>query len=1063
MSRSLWRPSVVAALATALAGARVGAQQAVIVSGHITSGGAALSGVRVAIDELKIERTTDGEGRYSFVVPSSAVRGQRVKITASLRNRRGVYVPKTATIQLVGRPVTQDFDLALALDEQVVAERDTTRPAATTTAAPRVQATFGLGDSVSADRLDGRVDIADAAVGRVAGLVVAPATRVGGSSLITFRGPRSFLMPSQPLVIVDGIPVDNTVFTSTSQRFGRGGFDYGSALSDLDVGAVASVKVLSAGAASVRYGSLGANGVIDVTTRTVEGGERFAVSAAQQFENISVVRLPDFQNSYGQGLNGKFEFFNGRGGGINDSVAQSWGPALDGSAVSQASYTTPAQADVRLWTARPDNVSRYFDSGRTTNTTAGVQGQNDLGSFRASLGYRDTKGTTPLDALTRTSLGLRGRLHVNPRLELGISAFGSESNRDNAPGTGFTTSNPVFAFTQMGRQVDTDSLRVHLRDASGAQINWIYTGQNNPFFSTLVNNNYSHRYQTAGEATATYTLKPGMTATATSGVDHVRDGRLFNIAPGWQGGFPFYASSGDFSKGGSEGDEIASNRTRSSARFDAVRAASKDLAWNLGAGADVTMSNNRVRSLGVDSAVNVPSAGAPDTAKLPPVSLWSAQSRTSSVFGQGGVSFANGVSVIAALRNAWSSIASGEQSSNLLPAVHANLDLRQMVSSLQQSRSFTTMAVRGDWWKDASDLQPYAIATMYAGRPVSGGAGPSGSSLLIADSTLTPEITTGWQLGGDVGFRFLALGLGLTYYHEETDGVILPIPNPALQTLLAHNAGVISNQGIEASVSAHTGGGELGLGWDGAFNIARNENQVERLAGAGSSLALGPSFMGLSVQARPGQPLGVLVGFRQLRDASTGSPILRNGLPLPDSVGGPVVLGIAQPRFTFGLHNAVHYGWVSISASADGHVGGSLFSATNLSGSSSGTLASTEFRPDSGLLIVGIDATTRQANTRHVSTQDYFHALGRIQEPWVYSASYWKLRDLRLSFDFRPNYRVVPFDRVQVSIVGRNLYMWAKVPNVDPEAIDSPYAPRGVEFGQLPSAKTVGFQLTILP
>src|SRR5215475_13059341 len=350
---------------------------------------------------------------------------------------------------------------------------------------------------------------------------------------------------------------------------------------------------------------------------------------------------------------------------------------------------------------------------------------------------------------------------------------------------------------------------------------------------------------------------------------------------------------------------------------------------------------------------------------------------------------------------------------------------------------------------------------MYAGRPVSGGVGPSGSSLLIADSSLTPEITTGWQLGGDIGLRFLKLGLGLTYYHEETDGVILPIQNPVLQTLLARNAGVISNQGIEASLSAHAGGGEFGLGWDGAFNIARNENQVERLADTGGSLPLGPSFMGISVQAKPGQPLGVLVGMRQLRDAATGSPILRNGLPVHDSGAGPVVLGIAQPRFTFGLHNTVRYGWFSVSASADGHVGGSLFSATNLSGSYAGTLASTEFRPDSGLLIVGLDATTRAANTQHVSAQDYFHALAGIQEPWIYGASYWKLRDLRVSFDFKTNYRVFPFDRVQVSVVGRNLYMWTKVPNVDPEAIDSPYAPRGVEFGQLPSAKSVGFQLTI--
>jgi hypothetical protein len=242
-----------------------------------------------------------------------------------------------------------------------------------------------------------------------------------------------------------------------------------------------------------------------------------------------------------------------------------------------------------------------------------------------------------------------------------------------------------------------------------------------------------------------------------------------------------------------------------------------------------------------------------------------------------------------------------------------------------------------------------------------------------------------------------------------------------------------------------------------------NTNRVERISDTAQAVALGPSFMGLSVQAKRGRPLGVLVGTRMLTDAATGSPILRNGLPVPDSTTGPIELGVSQPRFTFGLHNAVRYRWVSVSASTDVHIGGALFSATNLSGSYAGTLASTAFRPDTGLLIVGIDATTRQANTQHVSTQNYFHALAAIQEPWVYSASYWKLRELQVSVEFQTGSRSIPFQRVRVSIVGRNLYLWSKAPNIDPEGIDSPYAPRGIEFGQLPPAKTVGIQLSIAP
>jgi hypothetical protein len=328
---------------------------------------------------------------------------------------------------------------------------------------------------------------------------------------------------------------------------------------------------------------------------------------------------------------------------------------------------------------------------------------------------------------------------------------------------------------------------------------------------------------------------------------------------------------------------------------------------------------------------------------------------------------------------------------------------------------------------------------------------------------LKPEVTTGWQLGTDVGLRPFKLAVGVTYYHEQTNGVILPITDPVLQTILARNAGVISNQGIQGSVSAQAGDGEFGLGWDGSVVFTHNQNRVDRLASASQAIPLAPAVAGLTVAAKQGRPLGILVGTRMLRDAGTGSPVLKNGLPIPDTTVGSIELGVSQPRFTVGLRNTLRYRWVSASASADVHIGGELFSATNQAGSYAGTLASTAFRPDTGLLIVGIDATTRKANTTHVSTQNYFHALAAIQDPWVYSASYWRLREVQVGVDVPTNNRSMPFQRIRVSLVGRNLFLWAKAPNIDPEGIDSPYTPRGLELGQLPSVRTVGLQLSIAP
>lgn len=1057
MIRSRLSKVFVVALLQATSAAILSAQRAVTVSGHVSSGGKALVGAHVRIDALKIDRTTDVDGRYSFVITSTNVRGQSVKIAASMSDRRVHYTSQTFTISLTGVPLVQDFDLVLG-DEP---ERPATPDSVPESNAGRRPATAST-ENTSLGDLSGAVDLASSLAGRFPGLKVSPAS-LGGSALLTLRGPRSILGSNQPLFIVDGVQLDNTVFASAAQRFGMGGFDYGSPLGDIDLGSISSVRVLSAAEAAAEYGGRGANGVVIATTKNGTGSLPFAISASQQITGESFLRLPTFQNQYGQGLDGKFQFFDGKGGGINDAIDQSWGPALDNQPLAQASYKDAGRADVRLWSAHPDNVRNYFSSGRTLNTNASVQAQSELGSFRAFVGNRTTTGITPDDHLGRLDGSLSASLHPITRLTVAVSGFASQMKHDDAPGTGFLEANPVFQFTHMGRQVDADSLRNHLRDAAGHQISWSYSGHNNPYFSALADSNYSRRFHVGGGGSATYTLAPWLSTTVRGGSDYYRDGRLFTISSGWMGGFPFYAGAGDFSKGGSEGDEISVRQGNAAARIDATRSLQNSGRWTVGVGADMQTTRQRIRSLGVDSIANVPSAGAPDTAKLPQLAAWTARSQTSAVFAQSELALTNGVNLQASLRNAWSSIVPAQHASGLYPSVSASADLARALAGERKSGWLSSAIVRGAWWKDANDASPYSIQTMYAGRTPTGIASPLGSGLLAADSSLAPEVTTGMQIGTDLTIRPLDLGVSLTYYHERTSGVILPIANPALGTLLAKNAGVVANNGVEGTVSAQVGNGDAGLAWLGSANAARNTSQVEQLAGGVQSVALGPSLLGMSVQARSGLPLGVLMGRRLLRDPATHSLILRNGLPLPDSVVGAQQLGIAQPQWSFGTQNTIRYRWVSASVLFDGRMGGEVFSATNLVGSFAGTLQSTAFRPDTGLLIVGIDAASRAANTKHVSTQDYYHALSAIQEPWVYSATYVKLREARLALQLPAAFPGSPFQNVVVALVGRNLYLRATAPNIDPESVFSAYQVPGLEMGQLPGTRSLGFQITLSP
>lgn len=1062
MKRSLFR-AVSAAVLLIGAGVRASAQQAVTVSGHVTSGGAPLAQARVRIDELKIDRTTDAGGRYSFIVPASSVRGQSVRLVVTKPDRRVVYTPETRMIVLTGGAMREDFDLQISrggvATPVAVISKDT--GATSPSAPPRRVADTRPGTPI--DDLAGAVDIGSALAGRIPGLQVSAASTLGGSASLVYRGQRSVLAPAQPAIVVDGIFVNNTSFTSMAQRFGLGGFDYGTPLADVDVANVESVQFLSGAEGAAQFGGRGANGVLVIRTKDGSTGPRFNVFSTFQSASESYTRLPSFQNSYGQGLDGTFEFFDGRGGGIHDNVDQNWGPALDGRALPQSSYWEPGRPDVRLWAAKPNNVRNYFSGGRTNNFTGGVQGHNDVASYRVFGGVRSSTGITPRDELLRRNLGAHATLRPSSRFQVDGTAYATESKHNDAPGSGFNEGNPVSQFTRMGRQVDTDSLRRHLRAANGQQISWNYTNHNNPYFSTLADSNLAHRYRLGGSGAVTYAVSPGLTASARAGTDRSRDHRLFYIASGWLGGFPSYTGLGDFSKGGSEGNEIFVDQTTVAARLDGNRRVGTNARFTFGAGVDVYQTNERIHTLGVDSARHVQSAGAPSGASLPARLTWSGKSRQLIGFGEAGMAFDNSITVGATLRNALTSFGSGKNSYSLLPSLRGSVDLVRAMPGLRGNAMFSAITARAGVWQDGGDLSPYVAHTLYAGRDPAGSIAPTGTGQLIVDETLKPEITSGWQLGADATLRSRRITVGVTAYGERTSGVILPVANPTLGSVVAQNVGEVSNRGIEGVLSTQIGNGDIGLQWDMSLMAARNWNTVDRLYGSASAVPLGPVQWGMSVEARRGEALGVLMGQRMLRDAATGAMLLRNGLPLPDSITGRVALGSSQPTATLGFRNSVRYRWVTVSGTLDGRFGGSIFSGTNLWGSYAGTLATTAFRPAGGLVVAGIDVATGRANTTPVSTQNYYHALARIQEPWVYSASFLKLRDFRVTTRVPIPESMIPVENVSLSLVGRNLFTWSGAPNIDPETVFSPYQLRGIEMGQFPATKSVGIQLSVVP
>jgi TonB-dependent SusC/RagA subfamily outer membrane receptor len=319
---SAWRRLLAGTLATSVP-AVVVAQQATVVSGVVVSeSGAPVQGAAVTIQSQGFGAITNAEGRYSFSVPANR------SGAVTLDVRRLGYVPKTVSITLGQGPVSQNFSL-------VAAPSQLTGVVVTALGVQREKSTLGTAQTqLSSEELNRTYDrnIVNQLSGKVSGVQVTGSGTQGGSSQIRIRGMTSLTGNNSPLFVVDGTPISSESRggdPSGSGALAGRGADFGSAIQDLNPDDIATISVLKGPNAAALYGSRAANGVIVVTTKKgLSGRVGMEVSTNMTWDQASV--LPKYQNLYGQGSGGEFDFVDGAGGGVQDGNDQSYGPRLDG-------------------------------------------------------------------------------------------------------------------------------------------------------------------------------------------------------------------------------------------------------------------------------------------------------------------------------------------------------------------------------------------------------------------------------------------------------------------------------------------------------------------------------------------------------------------------------------------------------------------------------------------------------------------------------------------------------------------------------------------------------------
>jgi TonB-linked SusC/RagA family outer membrane protein len=901
-------------------------------------------------------------------------------------------------------------------------------------------------------------NLVNSLAGKVAGLQVTNSQGDMGSSRIIIRGENSIAGNNQPLFVVDGVPVDNSQLRTTDASR-----DFANAISDVNSEDIESISVLKGPNAAALYGSRAANGVILLKTKSGKGKKGVGVNLYLGNTWESILTLPSYQNVYGQGAGGEFEYVDGKGGGTNDGVDESWGPKMDGRLIKQFNSNGVAVPFV----PHPNNVRDYFNTGHTATYGIAVASSGEKFDYRFSYNNSKQIGIYPNTDIGKNSFGLNTTYKILPDLELSVSGNYVRTNAGNLPGAfGKRSTSTMLQFTWFGRQVDVNALR-NYRDANGNLINWNNSYYSNPFFIAHENTVSQRRDRFFGNIDAKYTFLNHFTLNYRFGNDYYNDRRKLKIAYGTNG-TPY----GSYQEIG-----YAVNENNQELTLGYKNEIGKDFSVDVLAGGNALSKfyeeNNqkapRLAVAGVYTLNNSRDA-------LQSTSYYTKQKKNS-LFSSAQLGFRNYAFLNLTARNDWSSTLPTSNNSYFYPSANASVVLSQALGIENSTLSY--LKIRGGWSKVGNDADPYQLINTYQfSTPFNGNP-----LLSLTDKSLNkdlkPETTTSTEAGAEIGLFDNRVKFDLSLYNTNSKDQILNVdvsPSTGFASKLL-NAGKINNKGIEAQLSLTPIKTESGFTWDVTLNYARNRSKVISLDKDGLLTAYRIGTSTVDVLAAIGQPYGSLFGTAYERNDKGEIIVNADGTPAVSST--EKFLGSFQPDWTGSIGNTFSYKGLSLSFLIDAKIGGSVYSGTYSTGIYTGVLKETLQGRDAehgglsyvgsnnqsytdGIIFNGVNANGSK-NTQIISAESYYKAVSDVDEASVFDASFVKLREIKIGYALPSKWtQSFGISSATISLLGRNLWIIHKnVPHIDPESAYNTGNVQGVESLQLPTTRSYGFNIGI--
>lgn len=955
-----------------------------------------LQSVQVVLEGTQQGTLTDAEGRFSLEasVPPGTYRLRYVLIGRADATQP-VVLAGERTVQV---PEVRLRDTALQLDEIVVSG---TGVAAERRALGNTVATV-RGDDINNAPAASSID--RALQGKIAGAVITQNNgQPGGGVSIRLRGTSSILGGAEPLIVLDGVIVENNsdALVGVGANATRGGAAISNRLADIPPSDIERIEVLKGAAAAALYGSRANNGVIQIFTKRGQQG-------------APVVSLSS-ENTWSSVAN-RYELLESPLAGPGDVT---FGPADEvGEPVTRYLYQ-----------------DELFQTGFGTTNQVTMSGGNGGTSYYLSGSWAENEGSIRGTDFGRTGARVRLSQRLNNWLEVGATGnfLQTESN-----------------FVPEGEQVQ------------GVLTTLIFTPSSyNPYFnentgrypySPIIGTNpfdvienwtaRSDVNRFLGNLEANITPLSNLRFTALFGIDDSREEFVYLIPP-FSTGATFVGS--------------LQNPIRSIRRYNTDVTASHDL--TLTPSIDLTSTAGFRHTFDRTDVVRAAASGLnPGQGTIggggavPSASQSIAEIATVGGFLQERLSFAQRLYLTAGLNIEASSAFGEEERWQMFPRVGASYVLSEEPFFQESGVSgvFSSARLRAAYGQTGG--QPPGAYFRFANYSNTAHAGRPGfvASSLAGNPNLKPERQREWEGGVELGMFDDRLGLEFTYYDQRTKDLVLSVPLPYTSgfTSQFQNIGEVSNKGVELSLNAIA----LDRGnfrWNSRVIYSSNRNKVEDLGAAADSVNY--AYLNYVVE---GEPIGVFMGGFYPRDAE-GNIVLTAGKPRrARNDAGAVLrkkLGDPNPDFTLSFGNDFEFGEnVGLSVLLDGRFGNDVANFSRRIMDFFGASADIE-KEISGEVVPGYHFLNIE---RHL-----------LYEEFVEDGSFVKLREVALRYRVPGQWAgMVGASNATITLAGRNLHTWTDYTGLDPEInlFSANTVARGVDFSTspIPRSFALGFNLT---